>query len=252
MPTLTMQMPALTMKHAIGSRPVLCPLARRVLLTFLAAVAMAARGTSEDAGAGSSKPGWINPGVPWPATDALGRELPLAAEVGPPKKDRFMGIYYLGWTGDEYSYEPYDVTKILAEHPDAPKAPNFPHRGPKTWYLVHWGERYFEENHAEPVNVEALAAKLGVAYSHFRRAFRARTGFSPWIYVIHLRLTRARRMLVSSNAKLDEIAGWVGFSAGFHLSKAFKLTYGESPDQWRKNSMTERVRSGRAGMAFPS
>ena len=24
----------------------------------------------------------INPGVPWPATDALGRELPLTAEVG--------------------------------------------------------------------------------------------------------------------------------------------------------------------------
>jgi len=85
----------------------------------------------------------VNPGVPWPATDALGRELPLAAEVGPPKKDRFMGIYYLGWTGDEYSYEPYDVTKILAEHPDAPNTPNFPHRGPKTWHLVHWGEPLF-------------------------------------------------------------------------------------------------------------
>jgi len=26
-----------------------------------------------------------NPGVPWPATDSLGRSLPLADEVGPPK-----------------------------------------------------------------------------------------------------------------------------------------------------------------------
>jgi hypothetical protein len=32
----------------------------------------------------------INPGVPWPATDALGRDLPLTAEVGPPKKDRVV------------------------------------------------------------------------------------------------------------------------------------------------------------------
>ena len=38
-----------------------------------------------------SGPALINPGVPWPATDALGRELPLTAEVGPPKKDRFVG-----------------------------------------------------------------------------------------------------------------------------------------------------------------
>ena len=37
-----------------------------------------------------SGPALINPGVPWPATDALGRELPLTAEVGPPKKDRFV------------------------------------------------------------------------------------------------------------------------------------------------------------------
>ncbi len=32
----------------------------------------------------------INPGVPWPATDTLGRELPLTAEVGLPKTDLFV------------------------------------------------------------------------------------------------------------------------------------------------------------------
>jgi hypothetical protein len=30
----------------------------------------------------------INPGVPWPATDALGRSLPTPAEVGPVKAGR--------------------------------------------------------------------------------------------------------------------------------------------------------------------
>ena len=96
---------------------------------------------------------------------------------------------------------------------------------------------YLSEHHAEPVNVEMLAGKLGVAYSHFRRAFSAQTGFSPWKYVIHLRLTRSRRMLASSDAKLDDIAARVGFSSGFHLSNAFKQTYGEAPDKWRRNLM---------------
>ena len=84
-----------------------------------------------------------NPGVPWPATDALGRELPLTAEVGPPKKDRFVGIFYLPWTGDEFSYGPYDISKILADQPDMQTTPTFRHTGPKEWHYAYWGEPLF-------------------------------------------------------------------------------------------------------------
>jgi len=85
----------------------------------------------------------INPGVPWPGTDALGRELPLTAEVGPPKKDRFVGIFYLPWTGDEFSYGPYDVSKILVDQPDMRATPTFRHTGPKEWHYAYWGEPLF-------------------------------------------------------------------------------------------------------------
>jgi len=84
-----------------------------------------------------------NPGVPWPATDALGRELPLTAEVGLPKKDRFVGIFYLPWTGDEFSYGPYDISKILADQPDMQTTPTFWHTGPKEWHYAYWGEPLF-------------------------------------------------------------------------------------------------------------
>ena len=84
-----------------------------------------------------------DPGVPWPATDALGRELPLTAGVGPPKKDRFVGIFYLCWTGEDFSYGPYDVSKILAKQPDMRTAPSFSHDGPKSWHMAYWGEPLF-------------------------------------------------------------------------------------------------------------
>ena len=100
-------------------------------------------------------------------------------------------------------------------------------------------ERYLTDHHAEEINVEALARDLGVAYSHFRRAFRAQTGFAPWQYVTHLRLTRARRMLASSGAKLDDVAECVGFHSGFHLSLAFKQAYGLPPNVWRKGLARE-------------
>jgi AraC-like DNA-binding protein len=117
-----------------------------------------------------------------------------------------------------------------------------PSRLSHTQRSIHRAERYLNDHYPESIQIEALAAKLGVAYSHFRRAFRAHTGFSPWRYVIHLRLTRARALMASSNATLDDIAAQTGFSSGFHLSSSFKQAYGVAPDRWRK-AMMEEARS---------
>lgn len=95
-------------------------------------------------------------------------------------------------------------------------------------------EKYFATHYAESINVAELARRLGVAYSHFRREFKARTGFSPWQYVLHLRLARARRLLVSSDATLEDIAIRLGFSSAFHLSTDFKQAFGLSPHHWRR------------------
>ena len=120
-----------------------------------------------------------------------------------------------------------------------------PGRAPlsKLQRAVRRGEEHLARHHAEPVNVEALAASLGVGYSHFRRAFRAQTGFAPWQYVLHLRLTRARRLLASGDDTLDAVAARVGFSSGFHLSLAFKKAYGESPSRWKQAALRPPLRN---------
>jgi len=95
-------------------------------------------------------------------------------------------------------------------------------------------ERLLADQISEPVNVEAIARRLGIGYSHFRRAFKAHTGFAPWQYVLNLRVSQARRILSSSDATLDAVATQLGFSSGFHLSNAFKRAYGIAPEHWRK------------------
>lgn len=104
-------------------------------------------------------------------------------------------------------------------------------------------ERELLERAAEPVNMEALARRLGVAYSHFRRAFREHTGFAPWKYVLHVRLTQARRLLAGSEATLEEIADRLGFSSAFHFSATFKQAYGLAPDRWRRQLRAPRGRT---------
>ncbi len=80
-----------------------------------------------------------NPGTPWPATDALGRPLPLAEEVGPPRDNRFVGIFYFLWLGQDYGHDPYDIAKILARDPEALKKGDSPLWGPRGRYHF-WAE----------------------------------------------------------------------------------------------------------------
>ena len=64
---------------------------------------------------------------PWPAIDALGRQLPLSEEVGPPQTHRWVGIFYFLWHNEPGVISPlggpYDISRILAREPDALKKP---------------------------------------------------------------------------------------------------------------------------------
>jgi hypothetical protein len=88
----------------------------------------------------------VNPGTPWPATDALGRKLPMPDEVGPPVSGRFVGIFYFLWhnrpeSGNPDPDGPNDITKILARDPDVLRKPNSPLWKPTGAY--YWGEALY-------------------------------------------------------------------------------------------------------------
>ena len=53
----------------------------------------------------------------WAATDALGRVLPMSAEVGAPKPNRTVGIFYFNWHAAFGNKEVHDIAKILAANP---------------------------------------------------------------------------------------------------------------------------------------
>lgn len=56
----------------------------------------------------------------WAATDALGRTLPGPEVCGPPRADRFVGVFYFILHGLHGQEGPYDVTKMLAANPENP------------------------------------------------------------------------------------------------------------------------------------
>lgn len=66
----------------------------------------------------------------WVATDALGRSLPTFQQAGPPRKDRFVGIFYFLWLGAFGNSGLFDITQILHQDPNAMTEPSSPLWGP--------------------------------------------------------------------------------------------------------------------------
>jgi hypothetical protein len=87
-------------------------------------------------------PGWDTFSDTWVAADALGRTLPGYEQVGPPRKNRFIGIFYFLWLGEHVNGGPYDITNILQLDPQAMQKPDSPLWGP-LHAPHHWGESLY-------------------------------------------------------------------------------------------------------------
>lgn len=78
----------------------------------------------------------------WVATDALDRTLPGYTECGPPRTGKYVGIFYLLWLAEHSPIGPFDITKILAQYPNAIQSWEGPPSGPwgNHFFFHHWGE----------------------------------------------------------------------------------------------------------------
>lgn len=97
-----------------------------------------------------------------------------------------------------------------------------------------------------PLRMEEVAEDVGMSYSHFRRAFRARTGLSPKQYHLQLRLRKAQELLADSAMSVKEIADALAYDSPFHLSADFKARTGLSPRQWRAQCTVRGAKTRRA------
>lgn len=120
-------------------------LKRSVAILWLVASALSVQfgeaGEPTGSGSASAVP-WDTFSDTWVATDALGRRVPTCEDVGLPRPDRLVGIFYFLWHGAHVNGGPYDVTKILAQDPQAMTKKDSPLWGPMH-APHHWGESIF-------------------------------------------------------------------------------------------------------------
>ncbi|MDF2659801.1 MAG: hypothetical protein K0Q94_2592 [Paenibacillus sp.] len=101
--------------------------------------------------------------------------------------------------------------------------------------LMHHAAAYIEQHACSAgFTLGALADKLGIAGPHLTRRFQAAYGTAPVAYATEVRLARARRLLVETDATLDSIADQCGYPNGFYLSRVFTRVMRLSPSAYRK------------------
>jgi len=81
--------------------------------------------------------------------------------------------------------------------------------------------------------VEAMAERVGLGQTAFRRIFREVTGATPRDYLERQRMERAARLLLNGSEPVKAVADLVGYDDPYHFSRAFRRHYGTSPRAWR-------------------
>ncbi|WDM24195.1 response regulator transcription factor [Paenibacillus polymyxa] len=94
---------------------------------------------------------------------------------------------------------------------------------------------YIEEHYADAeLSAEQVSCGVFVDPSYLRRIFRKESGFSIVDHITHIRMKKAKELLLSGNRKLTEIAESVGYSDPNYFSKCFKKRFGMTPTEYEQ------------------
>lgn len=93
---------------------------------------------------------------------------------------------------------------------------------------------YMNAHYAEKMDLETIASQIHLSKYYFCRLFREVTGVTVLEYLINVRLTRARKLLMESTLTIGEIAQKTGFASAVHFSRTYHNVYGESPGDTRR------------------
>ena len=99
---------------------------------------------------------------------------------------------------------------------------------------VEEAKAYMAEHFREMLSLDEIAGAVALNKSYFSRLFRAETGYSPWEYMIRVRIREAFSLLSESSDSIDNIAEACGFAGASHFIRAFKKETGMTPHAFRK------------------
>lgn len=94
--------------------------------------------------------------------------------------------------------------------------------------------RFMNRHLFEPISVQQVAEAVCLSPSHFSRRFKARTGYSPYEYIVLRRIDRAKALLTSTDRTVREIAFATGYNSEENFIHSFQKHVGIPPGLFRR------------------
>jgi len=106
----------------------------------------------------------------------------------------------------------------------------------RTDEIIMTAKSIMESQFASRVDLEEIADRLKISYAWFRKYFRKNTGYSPYDYLLNIRINHAKLLLKNTGHSVKEISSMSGFDSQQQFSRTFKNKAGQTPLEFRKFS----------------
>ena len=99
--------------------------------------------------------------------------------------------------------------------------------------------KYIQENFHKNITIKELANNVSLSPSYFLKMFKKNANTTPTEYIISIRLSNAKQLLIESNLTVAQIAELCGFNDASYFSYYFRRRFGMKPSEYRLNELNE-------------
>lgn len=99
--------------------------------------------------------------------------------------------------------------------------------------------QYMSEHLNEKIDVDKLAELVHMSHVGLLKKFKQHTGRTLAHYLIMLRMSLAKQLLLENTLRINEIAVRCGYANSYYFSNAFRGYYGVGPREFREKMLGE-------------
>ncbi|MGO4791078.1 response regulator [Paenibacillus sp. 2KB_20] len=109
----------------------------------------------------------------------------------------------------------------------------------RSFWIIEKAKKYMADHYLSELKASEVAAYLKITPSYFSNIFKQSTGKSFSEYMNELRINEARKLLLTTQDKVFEIADRVGYKEYKYFVSVFKLYTGMTPKKYRVLNIKE-------------